>query len=193
MKFFLCFCFALILSGCDELAQRQKAAEHRASTATPPQSAAQTVRSETARFVFPPKATPFPDASVALDTATGRLCKTYAWQDNASLPKGLPLCSESLVPTSLTGASKAYGGFTYTFNGAKWVKGQKALRFNEKSQEEPWSEDQYDPLNLFSKEEKAKRTLTAEDIQRVASQFGVSYGEAAAEAKQHGYQVSSKH
>jgi hypothetical protein len=56
-----------------------------------------------------------------------------------------------------------------------------------------WSEGQYDPLNLFSSEEKAKRTLTVEEIQRVASQFGVSYEEAAPEAKQHGYQVSSKH
>jgi len=143
------------------------------------------------RFVFPPKFSPFLDASVALDTTTGRLCKTYAWEDNAHVPKGLPLCSESLVETSyLTGAAKAYGGFTYTFNGTRWVKGNKASRYNEKTGNmEPWSDDQYDPLSLFSKEEKAKRTLTVELIRKVAEQFGVTYEEARGEAKQQGYQV----
>ena len=58
---------------------------------------------------------------------------------------------------------------------------------------DPWSDDQYDPLNLLSKEEKAKRVLTGEEIRRVADQFGVSYEEAAEEAKQQGYLVPPKH
>jgi hypothetical protein len=124
---------------------------------------------------------------------TGQLCKTYAWQDNARLPKGLPMCSELGAPSqvSLAGATKAYRGSTYIFNGTKWVKGNKALMFNTKTQGmDPLSDDQYDPLKLFSKEEKAKRTLTEEQIRNVAEQFSVSYGEASEEAKLQGYQVS---
>jgi hypothetical protein len=49
--------------------------------------------------------------------------------------------------------------------------------------------DPYDPLDLFSKEEKGKKTLTVEEIQRVAKQSGLSFQEAATEAKEHGYQV----
>ncbi len=194
---FLMFCFFLtpILFGCDELTQRQKEQPRtEQASSAPARQAADS--SEGMRFVFPTKSNPFLESSVALDTMTGRLCKTYAWEDNARLPKGLPLCSEltALVQTSfLTGAAKAYRGFTYTFNGTKWVKGAKALRYNEKTQAEPWSDDQYDPLNLFSKEEKAKRTLTVEQIQKVADQFGVSYEEAMEEAKQQGYQVPPKH
>jgi hypothetical protein len=187
----LYFSLALVFVGCDELTQRQKEQPRAEQASSAPAKEVVAAPSEGMRFVFPPKSSPFPDASVALDTS---LCKTYAWEDNARLPKGLPLCSESFVQSSfLTGAAKAYRGFTYTFNGTRWVKGNKATRFNEKLQEEPWSDDQYDPLNLFSKEEKAKRTLTVEQIQKVADQFGVSYEEAAAEAKQHGYQVPSKH
>jgi hypothetical protein len=145
------------------------------------------------RFVFPAKSNPFSESSVALDAATGRLCKTYAWEDVDRVPRGLPLCSDlaGLAQTSfLTGAAKAYRGFTYTFNGTKWVKGAEARRYNKKADAlEPWSDDQYDPLNLFPTEEKAKRTLTVEEIQRVAGQFAVTYEEAAAEARQHGYQV----
>ena len=33
------------------------------------------------RFVFPSQSTPFPAASVALDTRSGQLCKTYPWPD----------------------------------------------------------------------------------------------------------------
>jgi LAS superfamily LD-carboxypeptidase LdcB len=97
------------------------------------------------------------------------------------------------LTTVLAGATKAYIGFTYIFNGMTWVKGNKAQRYNEKTQEmEPWSDDQYDPLKLLSKEEKAKRTLTGEQIRKVADQFGVSFEEAAEEAKQQGYQVLAR-
>ena len=185
-----CFPLMLVLFGCDELTQRPKEpARYRSTvTAIPAQQLA-------GRFVFPPQSSQLLDASVALDTYTGRLCKTYAWEDKAGLPKGLKLCSEwPGPPSSLIGAAKAFLGFSYTFNGTKWVKGNKASKYNPKSgNEEPWSDDQYDPLNLLSKEEKAKRVLTVEEIQRVADQFGVSYQEAAAEAKQQGYQVPPKH
>jgi len=53
--------------------------------------------------------------------------------------------------------------------------------------------DQYDPLNLFSKEEKAKRTLKEEQIRGVADQFGVTYAEAWEDAKAQGYIVPPKH
>jgi len=66
------------------------------------------------------------------------------------------------------------------------------MRSGNKRETEPWSEDQYDPLNLFSKEVKAKRTLTAQEIRKVADQFGVSYEDAMEEAKQQGYQVSAR-
>ena len=190
----VCIFPALILVGCDELAQRSKEQPRTEQVSSAPVQQATPASSGAMRFVFPSTSSPFPNASVALDAMTGRLCKTYEWEDNPRLPKGLHLCSESLVPTSLlTGAAKAYRGFTYTFNGTKWVKGSKATRFNEKLEEELWSDDQYDPLNLFSKEQKAKRILTVDEIQKVADQFGVSYQEAAEEAKQHGYQVPSKH
>jgi TPP-dependent pyruvate/acetoin dehydrogenase alpha subunit len=83
-------------------------------------------------------------------------------------------------------------GFTYRYNGTKWVKGAKATRFNSKMEEEPWSDDQYDPLKLLSKEEKAKKTLTPGEIRTVADQFGVSYEEAAEEARQQGYNVLAR-
>jgi len=43
---------------------------------------------------------------------------------------------------------------------------------------EPWRDNQYGPLKLLSKEAKAKRTLTVEQIFRAAEQFGVTYEEA---------------
>ena len=184
-----CIFLTLILFGCDKLTQRPKEQPRYRGTLTaiPAQQLA-------GRFVFPPQSSQFPDASVALDTYTGRLCKTYVWEDKVGLPKGLQLCSEwPGQPSSLIGAAKAYLGFSYTFNGTKWVKGNKASKSNPKTGEtEPWSDDQYDPLNLLSKEEKAKRVLTVEEIQRVADQFGVTYEEASAEANPQGYQVPSK-
>ena len=51
------------------------------------------------QFVFPSQATPFPTASVALDTTSGRLCKTYSWPDTKSLSKGLPRCSAPVRPS----------------------------------------------------------------------------------------------
>lgn len=144
------------------------------------------------RFIFPSQSTPFPAASVALDTRSGQLCKTYPWPDTKTLPGGLPLCSQETGPTvtSVTGATTAYLGFTYTFNGSKWIKGSKAQSYNRKTQAlDPWSADQYDPLGLFSKEEKAKHLLTKPEIQAVADKFGVTYREALQDVKNQGYQV----
>jgi hypothetical protein len=190
----LCFLFALCLLGCDELIHKEKEQPKTELSSTYPKQSA-SMLSEEKRFVFPTKFSPFPESSVALDTTSGRLCKTYPWEDSSQVPKGLPLCSDlsASQQTSCTGADKAYRGFTYRFNGTKWVKGAAAKKYNEKGRElEPWSDDQYDPLNLFSKEEKAKRTLKEEQIRSVADQFGVSYEEAREEAKQQGYQVPPK-
>jgi len=189
----ICFSFALLLLGCDELSQPRKEQPRAEQAPAGParQGTASNASNEGTRFVLPAKSSPFPEAGVALDTTTGKLCKTYAWEDNPRLPKGLPLCSELTgLVHPLTGATKAYRGFTYTFNGTRWVKGSTASRYNDKTGNmEPWSDDQYDPLNLFSKEEKAKTTLTVEQIRKVAEQFGVTFEEARDEAKQQGYQV----
>jgi len=184
-----CFGITLLLSGCDQLIQNQKQQPQIAQPSVPTKSGS----TEEKRFVFPAKSGPFPESSVALDTISGRLCKTYQWKDSNQVPRGLPACSElsaSSLQASSAGSTKAYRGFTYKFNGTKWVKGAAATKFNSNMEPEPWSDEQYDPLNLFSKEEKAKRILTVEEIQRVADQFGVSYEEAMEEAKQQGYQVS---
>jgi hypothetical protein len=138
------------------------------------------------RFIFPPQSTPFPAASVAMDTRTGQLCKTYPWPDTQSLPRGLSLCSQAAgTPVeSVTGATTAYLGYTYTFDGTKWVRGSKALKYNPKTQDmDPWSADQYDPLGLFSAEKKHGTLLSASQIQAVATKFGVSYQEALQDAK----------
>jgi hypothetical protein len=49
--------------------------------------------------------------------------------------------------------------------------------------------DQYDPLGLFSKEEKAQHQLTKPEIQAVSDKFDVTYQEALQDAKNQGYQV----
>jgi len=67
------------------------------------------------------------------------------------------------------------------------VKGQRALSFDSSGNSRRLSGDQYDPLGLFTREQKAKRVLEEEQIRRVASQFGVSYEEALEEAKSQGY------
>jgi hypothetical protein len=164
------------------------------------------------RFAFPSQPTPFPAASVAMDTKTGRLCKTYPWPDTKTLPSGLPLCSGGQEPSndggaapiivtaedmkkatadpSMNGATKAYRGDNYVFDGSKWKKDGEAQKYNRGTQRlESRSDDQYDPLNLFSKEEKAKRLLTEEQIRSVAKQFGVSFQDALQDAKEQGYQV----
>ena len=89
----------------------------------------------------------------------------------------------------MSGAQKNYRGFVYTFDGKRWNKGNTALRETKDGKFEPLSDDQYDPLNLFSKEEKAKRTLTQEQILQVANAFSVSYADALADAKAQGYQL----
>ena len=191
------FCLFLGLAsvGCEDLSQRHKE-QPRVEPSSPTTTLTSAAASDEKRFILPTKSKPFPESSVALDTITGRLCKTYAWEDNVRLPKGLPLCSEwnAVSPNALTFPITAYRGFTYAFNGTRWVKGPKAQKYNPKTHSmEPWSDDQYDPLGLFPSELKAKRTLTEEEIRKVAEQFQVSYEEATEEAKQRGYHVPSKH
>jgi hypothetical protein len=178
----------LVTAGCNEK-------QHSAASAAPPKQAEDSAGPTEAsghRFIFPAQSTPFAAASVALDTRTGRLCKTYPWPDTQSLPGGLSLCSEAADSTcaSLTGATTEYLGFTYTFDGSKWTKGKEAKSYNPKTRDmDPWSADQYDPLGLFSKEEKAKRLLSVSQIQAVGNNFGVSYQDALQDAKNQGYQV----
>jgi hypothetical protein len=191
----LCLSFAFRLLGCDEPIQKTKQ-QGNAEPSSTFQKQTTPSPSEEKRFVFPTKSSPFPESSVALDTISGRLCKTYQWEDSNQVPKGLPLCSDlSTSPqSSFTGANEAYRGFTYRFNGTKWVKRAKALKYNQKGEGmEPLSEDQYDPLKLLSNEEKAKRTLTEEQIRSVANRFGVTYAEAWEDAKAQGYRVPPQH
>jgi hypothetical protein len=190
-----CFGITLLLSGCDQLIHKAKEQPNAGPSSTSTKQASSSPTEEK-RFVFPAKSSPFPESSVALDTMSGRLCKTYQWQDSNQAPRGLPVCSElsALPQTSFEGARKAYRGSTYSFNGTKWVKGAKASKYNVKTNDlDPESDDQYDPLNLFSKEEKAKRTLTEEQIRSVADRFGVTYAEAWEDAKAQGYRVPPQH
>lgn len=184
-------CAVCLLSACDTGTSKQSGSELKANS-TPPVVPSSGPVNDRERFVFPAQPQPFAPASVALDTRTGNLCKTYAWPDRPDLPQGLPSCSGSDNPPLATfvGSSKAYRGFTYTFDGTKWVKGQQALKYDPAGPLKPSSDDQYDPLGLFSREEKAKRTLTEAQVRQVAKQFGVSYEEASEEAAQQGYNVS---
>src|ERR1022692_4189269 len=93
MIFALVFC-----GGCDKLGPKQEASSlnDRQPAPTP---GAQSPSSAGPRFVFPTQSTPFLASSVALDTGTGRLCKTYSWPDTRSLPTGLPLCSDLIGPS----------------------------------------------------------------------------------------------
>jgi hypothetical protein len=185
---FVCLFTTLCLAGCDQLIQKPKDQPKAEQSSGPAEMQAKDEK----RFFFPAKSGPFPESSVALDTITGQLCKTYAWQDNDHAPKGLTLCSElsGTSHNSFAGATKSYSGFVYSFDGTKWVKGGQSLRYNPKTQgEEPKSDDQYDPLNLLTNEEKAKRVLKRDQILNVAKTFGVTYEEASEEARRQGYQV----
>lgn len=189
------YMFLALLSGCDELHSKldPNTRNDQHSTAIPTAVDASS-RAVDQRFVFPVQSKPFPDSSVALDTRTGQLCKTYVWVGNKNTPSGLPLCADFANPaiTSAIGATKAYRGFTYMFDGSQWKKGSEASKFKTNGDMEPWSDDHYDPLNLLSKEEKAKRLLTDAQISQVAHQFGVTYEEAWEDAKAQGYQVPTK-
>lgn len=187
---------ASLFAACDRLQVRPNSdsrnQEHSSSAPTSSASSA----TDQQRFVFPAQTGAFPAYSVALDTRTGQLCKTYSWADNQNAPRALPLCSELAAPVTafLSGASKEYRGFTYKFDGSKWNKGRRIidLTTQDKDPKSPYSDDQYDPLNLFSKEEKAKILLTVTQIRQVADQFGVSYEEAREDAKAQGYRVPPK-
>jgi hypothetical protein len=194
-KIVLCVSFAFCLTGCDELIQKTKQQPSPEPASSVPKQESPSPPEEK-RFVFPMKSSPFPEASVALDSISGKLCKTYPWADSSQFPKGLPLCSElsATSEASCTGSAKSYRGFTYSFNGTKWLKGSEAWKYNEKSKGmDPLSEDQYDPLNLFTKAEKAKMALKEEQIRVIAKQFGVTYAEAWEDAKAQGYIVPPQH
>ena len=190
MKRFFLYSFFLMVAGCKEM-PTEKQAPAPNSQASPSGPAATTTSYQ--RFIFPTKSSPFAESSVALDTKTGQLCKTYPWADKPNAPTGLPVCSLLTVRESdFTGTHKTYMGHTYTFDGVKWNKGSESRVYKKNGSFEPASDDQYDPLGLFAKEEKAKHRLTEEEIRRVATQFGVSYENAWAEAKSQGYQVPPK-
>ena len=86
-----------------------------------------------------------------------------------------------------------YLGFVYKYDGAGWRQASEAKKYNPKTQAmEPLSEDQYDPLGLLSTDEKSKRALTKEQINRVADQFGVTHKQAWQDAHAQGYAVPSE-
>jgi hypothetical protein len=198
----LIFVSLAALLACDELIKQESKHTNSPEPRSPIPSAVSSPNQNapSQRFVFPSQTTPFPAASVALDTTTGRLCKTYAWHDSQNAPSGLALCTElgatsdSTVTRNVTwiGATKAYRGYTYTFDGKHWKKGQRALKFDANGSTEPWTDDQYDPMGVLTKEEKVKRLLTEVHVRHVAEQFGVTYEEALEDAKAQGYQVPSK-
>jgi hypothetical protein len=192
------FCALLVVSmlGCDQSKQDRTVLNDRATSAEKPSSGAPEISNDARRYAFPSSSKPFSDASVALDTMTGQLCKTYPWEDDSRLPRGLQLCStlSSGNESASVGSHRIYRGFTYTFDGSKWIKGGEALKYTAAGvQHGIWSDDQYDPLGIYSKEEKAKRSLSEEQIRKVAQQFGVSYDDAWDDAKSQGYRVPGKH
>ncbi len=183
---------SVLILGCNKSAQPQKPQPGAAQGSSAAQPAS---TKDNKQFIFPAKSDPFPANSVALDTVSGMLCKTYAWEDNDQVPKGLRLCSElgREQASFCTGAFRAYNGFFFYFDGIRWSKADPARVYNSKTHKwKPRSDDQYDPLGLFIWSEKEKQLLRADQIQEVATTFGVSYDEAAAEARKHGYQVPPK-
>lgn len=98
----------LILSmtvGCDDIAKQlgyapAKATEPKQPTVTT--SVTQAESKSQPRFLFPAQSGAFPAASVALDSQTGKLCKTYGWADSSKHASGLPLCSELTSPASVS-------------------------------------------------------------------------------------------
>lgn len=184
---------SFLLLGCNKPAQPQKP-EPAAAQSSP--AAETAITKDNKQFIFPAKSDPFPSNSVALDTVSGFLCKTYPWEDNDRLPKGLLLCSElgREEASFCTGAFRAYDGFFYYFTGVRWERTGPARVYNSKTHKwEPRSDDQYDRVGIFISSEKQRQLLRVDQIQEVAKTFGVSYDEAAAEAKKQGYQVPSKH
>ncbi len=182
--------FVILLMGIAGCSQRDKSQD---KTSTAPGSAqTSTLSSSYQRFIFPPRPAPFTESSVALDTKTGQLCKTFDWKDNPEIPSGLPLCSAALERSALAfiGATRVFRGYTYVFDGTSWDRKSEARVYNASTGKlEPDNADPYDPLSLFTKEQKAKRLLTQGQIIRVAEDFGVSYEEASKEAEDQGYRV----
>ena len=184
---------SLLFLGCNKPAQPQKPEPSAARSSSAAEPA---ITIDNKQYIFPAKSDPFPANSVALDTVSGLLCKTYPWEDNDRVPKGLLLCSRlgREQASFCTGAFRAYSGFFYYFDGTRWNKAEPARVYNSKTHKwEPRSDDQYDRVGLFIWSEKQRQLLRADQIQEVANTFGVSYDEAATEAKKQGYQVPPKH
>ena len=157
------------------------------------------------RFVFPSQSAPFPAASVALDTRSGQLCKTYSWPDTKTLPSGLSLCSEAADVSCSAGETlderltdALAGRPSYSMTATNPKTGQQ-IGSNDEGQTWydrktgklflPESADPFDLIGLFSKEQKGKTLLSASEIQTVANKFGISYQKALQDAKNQGYQV----
>jgi hypothetical protein len=120
------------------------------------------------RFLFPQSSGTFAPASVALDTETGQLCRTYEWKETAGT--NLPLCAKLA----------SYGLFELHVE--KYIEATKDF--------EP-AFDPFDPLGLFTRADKAKLTLNEKQIRQAASQYGLSYEEAKKGARESGYHVEA--
>jgi hypothetical protein len=128
------------------------------------------IKPSNSRFIFPPSSGTFVASSVALDTQTGQLCKTYEWKQSG-IGADLPLCS-SLAQ---------YG-----------LQELHVRKYNPETRTLEPAFDPFDPLELYTRTDKAKMTLTEAQIRKAASKYGLSYEEAAKGARESGYQVSSQ-
>jgi hypothetical protein len=89
--------------------------------------------------------------TAALDTSSGSLCKTYAWQDDQRRPQGLPLCSELSTRSDQTGDRRAFLGYEYTFDGKSWIRGNTTRSYDPKTGIfSPKSDDPFDPLGILT-------------------------------------------
>jgi hypothetical protein len=126
----------------------------------------------------------------ALDTMTGRLCKTYAWEDDQRRPQGLPLCSDLTTRSVQTGDRRAFLGYEYTFDGKSWIRGNTTRSYDPKTGTfSPKSDDPFDPLGILTNAEKRRRRLSRDQIQAVANQFHVTVAEVVRFAEAAGYLV----
>jgi hypothetical protein len=126
----------------------------------------------------------------ALDTSSGSLCKTYAWQDDQRRPQGLPLCSELSTRSDQTGDRRAFLGYEYTFDGKSWIRGNTTRSYDPKTGIfSPKSDDPFDPLGILTNAEKRRRRLSRDQIQTVANQFHVTVAAVVRFAEESGYSV----
>ena len=118
------------------------------------------------RFVFPQSSGNFQPASIALDTQTGQLCKTYEWKQSSGTD--LPFCSSLAT----------YGLYEL-----------HVRKYDEKTGSFEPVFDPFDPLGVFSRTDKAKLTLTEPQIRRASVKYGLSYDEAVKGARESGYRL----